>query len=206
MRSPGMAMRPPTSRFDRATTIGPDAETRRAAGAQQHIAIAQPVAVGGDRDLGHFGIAARGPHVERFDVVDVRRDAELAGTARARARETRRCRSGRARSRSSPLGDPREQRLLCRDRGILEPPRSGVAIGDDVADAAHLADRNAVEMGDVRHRRAFHVLHRPAGARFDVARRRIGARAGRDGDELQRRRRWETAASADRCRAASATR
>ena len=42
-----------------------------------------------------------------------------------------------------------------------------------------------MEMGDVRHRCAFHVLNRPVGALFDVARRRIGARAGRYGDELQ---------------------
>ena len=89
-------MRPPTCARSPRDDDRTDAEPRRAAGAQQDISIAQPVAVGRDRDLGHFRITASGAHVERFDVVDVRRDADVADQAvHERVKRERVVRAGR---------------------------------------------------------------------------------------------------------------
>ena len=65
---------------------------------------------------------------------------------------------------------------------VLQPPRVRIAIRDHVADAANLADGHAMKMRDVRDRRAFHVLDRAAGARFDLA-PAVGAGARGDGHE-----------------------
>ena len=55
---------------------GADAEAGRSTGAQQDVAVAKAVAVGVDRHLRHLCVGSGGADVQRFDVVEVRRDAD----------------------------------------------------------------------------------------------------------------------------------
>ena len=92
----------------------------------------------------------------------------VRGPDRAPARERRRCRWGRARSRSSAARDPCQHGFLCRDGGLFQFPGCSVAIRDDVADAAHFADRHVVQVCDVGDSGSLHALHGAGGARLEL--------------------------------------
>jgi hypothetical protein len=71
-------------------------------------------------------------------------------------------------------------------RRFLQPPAGEVAVLDEVADAAQLHERNAVDGGDVRVRGALHALADGREAVRERLAAREGAGAARDGDERAR--------------------